>query len=435
VFEPGTAYLRPDERVPTSALTTEGGAPGLTAEVFSNAELDGSAVETRIDPQVAFGREPRSVGEPPRTPARPTRWTGWLTPPISGTYRIGVEGWGNRLYLDGKRLVDTSGGFPPGPGTTELPLEKGRRYALKIEARPRFAAATRLVWMPPMPDARERAVAAARDADVVVAVVGITSDLEGEESRVDTPGFKGGDRTSVDLPKAEQELLEAVQATGTPLVVVIMSGSAIAVNWAKEHANAIVQAWYPGEEGGAAIAETLAGDNNPAGRLPITVYKGLEQLPEFSDYSMARRSYRYFDGEPLFPFGHGLSYSSFAYSSLKLSRSTLQAGEPLEVEAQVANTSARDGDEVVQLYLTFPKLPGAPLRALQGFTRAHLRAGESRPVRFALDERNLSHVNEAGTRLVAAGRYGLTIGGGQPGAGAPMVSAEFDVQGERQLAR
>ena len=316
-----------------------------------------------------------------------------------------------------------------------MSLEKGRRYALKVEAAPRFFASARLVWMPPVPDIQERAVAAAREADVVVAVVGITSDLEGEESAVDQPGFKGGDRTSLDLPRQEQELLEAVKATGKPLVVVIMSGSAIAVNWAKQHADAIVQAWYPGEEGGTAIAETLAGDNNPAGRLPITVYKGVEQLPEFADYSMARRTYRYFDGEPLFPFGYGLSYSSFGYSGVRLSQPTLQAGEPLQVEAQVANTSPRDGDEVVQLYLAFPKLPGAPLRALRGFTRVHLRAGESRTVRFALDERDLSHVNEAGVRIVGAGRYGITVGGGQPGSGAPGVAAELEVQGERQLPR
>ena len=402
VFEPGTTYLRPDELVPTSALTTEAGAPGLTAEVFSNAELTGSPVETRIDPQVVFGAEPGRF-EPPRSPAHPTRWTGWLTPTVSGTHRLGVTGFGNRLSLDGKVLVDTTGGFPFGPTTIEVPLEKGRRYALKVEAAPRFFASARLVWMPPVPDIQERAVAAAREADVVVAVVGITSDLEGEESAVDQPGFKGGDRTSLDLPKQEQELLEAVKATGKPLVVVIMSGSAIAVNWAKQHANAIVQAWYPGEEGGTAIAETLAGDNNPAGRLPITVYKGVEQLPEFADYSMARRTYRYFDGEPLFPFGYGLSYSSFGYSGIRLSQPTLQAGEPLQVEAQVANTSGRDGDEVVQLYLAFPKLPGAPLRALRGFS-ARALAGRGKQDRALRPGRARPQPRERGRRAIRRGR-------------------------------
>jgi beta-glucosidase len=436
VFEPGTKYLRPNPLVPASALTTDDGRPGLQAEAFEKPDMSGMPLEARTDPQVVFGADPSAPFsfEPPK-PLRPTRWSGWLTPDETGRYRLGVEGWGNRLFLDGKKLVDTAGGFPPPPSTVEVELEKGRRYAIRVEAVPSFFASARLVWMPPLPDVEARAVAAASESDVVVAVVGITSDLEGEENGVDQPGFKGGDRTSLGLPHEEQRLLEAVKATGKPLVVVVMSGSAIALDWAKEHANAVLQAWYPGEEGGTAIAETLAGDNNPAGRLPVTVYKGTEQLPEFTDYSMARRTYRYFDGEPLFPFGYGLGYTSFAYSGLKLSSPALQAGEPLQVEAQVANTGARDGDEVVQLYLVFPKLPGAPRHALRGFTRFHLKAGETRSVRFSLAERDLSHVNDAGTRLVAAGRYGLSIGGGQPGTGAPAVAAELEIRGERALQR
>jgi beta-glucosidase len=217
----------------------------------------------------------------------------------------------------------------------DISLEKGRKYSLKVESLPGFFVAARLVWKPATPDALQRAVEAARQSDIVIAVVGITSDLEGEESAVEIPGFKGGDRTSIDLPKEEQELLEALKTTGKPLVVVLMSGSALAVNWANEHANAILQAWYPGEEGGTAIAETIAGENNPAGRLPVTFYKGVDQLPDFSDYSMAQRTYRYFDGKPLYPFGHGLSYSTFTYSNIKLSSEKLKAGETLQVEAQV----------------------------------------------------------------------------------------------------
>jgi len=438
IFEPGTRFLRPPQLVPSSVLATDGGEPGLKAEAFAGPDLTGSPVETRVDPQVAFGLPPGtwpSRSQPPK-PERPTRWTGSLTPDASGPCTLGVEGFGNRLYLDGKLLVDTSSVvFPPKPRTAEIVVEKGRRYALKVESVPRFFAQARLVWVPPDPTVLDRAVAAARDADAVVAVVGITSDLEGEESGVDQPGFKGGDRTSLDLPGPEQELLEAVAATGKPLVVVLMSGSALAVSWANEHADAILQAWYPGEEGGAAIAETLAGTNNPAGRLPVTFYKSAEQLPDFTDYSMARRTYRYFEGEPLYPFGFGLSYSSFAYSGLALSSPTIAAGEPLQVDVEVKNTSARDGDEVVQAYLTFPKLSGAPRRALRGFSRVHLRAGESRTVRFNLGDRDLSHVDEAGTRVVAGGAYGISVGGGQPGRGAANVEATFTINGERELPR
>jgi beta-glucosidase len=437
VFEPGTKFLRPNLLVPTSALTTEKGEPGLLAEVYASRDLSGEPVETRIDPQVALGRD-LSAGfsfDGPRTPPRPTRWTGWLTPEESGSYRLGVEGWGNLLFLDDRKLVDTTGGFPPPPDTVELTLEKGRRYAIRIETLPMFFEATRLVWMPPMPDVEARAVAAAREADVVVAVVGITSDLEGEENGVDQPGFKGGDRTSLDLPKEEQRLLEVVRATGKPLVVVVMSGSPIALNRAKERANAILQAWYPGEEGGTAVAETLAGDNNPAGRLPVTFYTGVDQLPEFTDYSMANRTYRYFSGEPLYPFGFGLSYSRFEYSGLHLGSGTIAAGDPLDVEVQVRNASARDGDEVVQAYLVFPELPGAPRHALRGFSRVHLGAGETQTVRFRLGDRDLSHVDEAGTRVVSAGAYRISVGGGQPGTNAGTVDASFTITGERKLPR
>ena len=162
------------------------------------------------------------------------------------------------------------------------------------------------------------AIAAAKNADVVIAVVGITSQLEGEEMPVSEPGFLGGDRTSIDLPQPEEDLVEAVAATGKPLAVVLMNGSALAVNWINEHANAVLEAWYPGEEGGAAIAETLSGKNNPAGRLPVTFYKGVDQLPNFEDYGMANRTYRYFTGKPLYPFGYGLSYTKFSYSDLSI---------------------------------------------------------------------------------------------------------------------
>ena len=175
-----------------------------------------------------------------------------------------------------------------------------------------------LIWAKVNNAPSPEAIAAAKNADVVIAVVGITSQLEGEEMPVSEPGFLGGDRTSIDLPQPEEDLVEAVAATGKPLAVVLMNGSALAVNWINEHANAVLDAWYPGEEGGAAVAETLSGKNNPAGRLPVTFYKGVDQLPNFEDYGMANRTYRYFNGKPLYPFGYGLSYTKFSYSDLSV---------------------------------------------------------------------------------------------------------------------
>jgi len=285
-------------------------------------------------------------------------------------------------------------------------------------------------WMAADLTADPAAVAAAKDADVVVAVVGITGRLEGEEMKVDEPGFRGGDRTTLDLPQPEQALLEAVAAAGKPLVVVLTNGSALGVNWANAHANAILDAWYPGEEGGAAVAETLSGKNNPAGRLPVTVYKDVNQLPPFESYAMKGRTYRYFDGTPLYPFGYGLSYTTFSYSGLSGPTEAISAGSSASFDVTVANTGSKAGDEVAELYLEFPKVPGAPLRALRGFQRVHLEAGASQKVHFELRPRDLSMVTEAGEPIIAEGNYTVSVGGGQPNTGAQVLTGAFTVKGK-----
>jgi beta-glucosidase len=212
-----------------------------------------------------------------------------------------------------------------------------------------------------------------------------------------------------------------------------MNGSALAVNWEKTHANAILEAWYSGEEGGDAIAETLSGRNNPAGRLPVTFYKDVHQLPNFEDYSMKDRTYRYFDGEPLWPFGYGLSYTTFKYSGLTLPSPAIDAGDPLDASVTVTNTGKVAGDEIVQLYLKFPNVLGAPIRALRGFERIHLEPGASREVKFHLKRRDLSIVTEAGDIIVAQGKYVVSIGGGQPGTEASSVNGNFEVNGQIML--
>jgi len=434
-YTPGMNFLRPQDLIPSTALSTADGQAGLTGEYFSNTDFEGTPQVVRVDKAIDLQRfhpERSSIAPPPGMGDFSVRWTGFLTPDEGGDYQIGNVGSMNRLWLDGKLIVDDFLLHDPKPTNSVVRLEKGHRYAIKLEYG-RGGTGLRLVWLRLLADPIPSAVALTKDSDVVVAVVGITSQLEGEEMKVDVPGFKGGDRTSLDLPKEEEDLLEALKGTGKPLVVVLMNGSALSVNWASEHADAILDAWYSGEEGGAAIAQTLAGMNNPAGRLPVTFYKGVEQLPDFEDYSMKNRTYRYFESQPLYHFGYGLSYSKFEYSNLKLSKTKLNAGDSLGVDADVRNASQREGDEVVELYLSFPKSPATPIRALRGFTRMHLGAGETQHVHFTLDARDLSEVNEKGDRVVAKGTYRISVGGGQPGTGASQTEVEFMIKGQHRL--
>jgi beta-glucosidase len=437
---PGTQFLRSDgDKVPASALTTPEGQPGLTVQFSTGDVFRGkgavlatrqvSAVDLKAEeiPQEASGKYPLSV-----------EWNGYLTASETGEYSIGVRGKGGFLsvLIDGKPLATEYLESERSQAKTgHIHLEQGKKAAVEVRYRVMSAGPVeaQLIWSKYDPKPSPEAVAAAKNADVVIAVLGITSALEGEEMPVNEEGFKGGDRTGIDLPKPEEELLEAVTATGRPVVLVLANGSALAVNWANAHVNAILESWYPGEEGGAAIAETLSGKNDPAGRLPVTFYTGIDQLPLFEDYSMRNRTYRYFSGKPLYPFGYGLSYTTFSYSDLALPKDAIGAGDPLTAEVTVTNTGEREGDEVAQLYLSFPNVPGAPLRALRGFRRVHLNPGESQRVRFELKDRDLSMVSEAGDPIVADGVYTLSIGGGQPNTGAPAVTGTLRVTGTKTL--
>jgi beta-glucosidase len=281
-------------------------------------------------------------------------------------------------------------------------------------------------------------IATAHAADLVVLVMGLSPRIEGEEMKIKADGFLGGDRTKLVLPDPQEELLRKVATLGKPTVLVLMSGSAVAVNWSDEHLPAILEAWYPGEEGGTAVAEALAGDFSPAGRLPVTFYTGVAQLPPFDDYSMANRTYRYFKGEPLFPFGYGLSYTSFRYRNATAATPEVGANGTEKISVEVSNTGSMAGDEVVQLYLMHPGVAGAPLRALEGFRRIHLGAGESKTVFFTLSNRQLSTVDRKGTRRITAGKVEVWVGGGQPVsrpglAKAPGAATQFTITGTATL--
>ncbi len=440
-YVPGTQFLSLEaDPVPASALTFNG-KPGIRA-FYSKLDMSDinhpaamNALAERTESGIHASAEPLPA-EVANVQPLSIRWEGEITAPETGDYNLGLKASGFfRVQLNGKGVASAFGGDPNEAELGRVHMEAGKPAELRVQYSPAAGASPNatLVWskldLKPQPEA----IAAAKSADVVIAVLGITSELEGEERQVNEPGFLGGDRTSIDLPQPEEDLLEALVATHKPVVVVLTNGSALAVNWAKEHANAIVDAWYPGEEGGTAVAETLSGRNNPAGRLPVTFYTGIEQLPSFEDYSMRNRTYRYFQGTPLYPFGYGLSYTTFSYSDLSLPSSPIAAGQPMTAEVKVTNTGKVAGDEVAQLYLSFPDVAGAPIRALRGFERLHLDPGQSQTVHFDLKPRDLGMVTEAGQPIIPEGKYSVSIGGGQPNTGAPTAQGTFEVKGSLVL--
>jgi len=316
-------------------------------------------------------------------------------------------------------------------------MEAGRPRAFRLaftHHSPRLGAGLTLAWKP-RPDALlQEAVKAAGDADMIVAMVGLTAGLEGEEMKVDAPGFNGGDRTTIALPAVQQRLLDALVATGKPVAIVGISGSALTYGAAGKQAKAVLQAWYGGEAAGQAIGEVLAGTVNPSGRLPVTFYASADQLPRFGDYSMKNRTYRYFNGRPDYPFGHGLSYTRFGYAALA-APPAIRAGQGATVAVTVRNDGSVAGDEVVQLYVAPTNRADLPRRSLKGYERVRLAPGESRQVRFTLTPRDLAFADARGDMRVTPGRYRLWIGGGQEGTGAPGAATEVRMTGSTLLPR
>ena len=412
----------PLETIPGEVLKDNSGQPGLSAEYFQGTQLQGAPLISRTDPKIEFTW---NGGAGPELKENfSVRWTGTLTVTASGDYEIGCNGTDAfHFWLDNQLIGESGNSDTSKTRLKTLHLEAGRAYPVKIEVSQQGSAGSaKLVWHEP--GEKKDYTDAVQKADVIVAVLGLAGELEGEEMPISVPGFAGGDRTSIDLPKVQQQLLQDLVASGKPVVVVLMNGSALGVNWADQHVPAILEAWYPGEEGGQAVAEALAGDFSPGGKLPLTFYKSVSQIPPFDDYDMKGRTYRYFTGEPLYPFGYGLSYTSFDYSGLSFDKKSVGASDDLVASVDVKNSGAMAGDEVVQVYLTHPGVKGAPIRALAGFKRVHLNAGESQKVQITIPNRNLSYVDENGTRRISPGTLQVWIGGGQPvgRAGLPKTA-------------
>ena len=440
---------------------------GLKTEYYAGAVCTGRPVAIGTDAEIQA-----NWGESAPVPEIQThdycvRWTGKFGVPAPGKYTFEVEPGDSafpfspretyRVVLDGK--IVSEGELNSGkPNTSEktganptAPPRNSDQHSAKIEftftdtnphdftldythSSDRAGGGVNLKWNAPADAQLAEAVSAAKASDIVLGFVGLSPQLEGEEMHIKIPGFSGGDRTSIDLPAPQQKLLEAVTAAGKPVVVVSLSGSALALTWGKDHAAAILEAWYPGVEGGTAIARTLAGDNNPAGRLPVTFYAAVTDLPGFTDYSMKGRTYRYYTGKPLWGFGYGLSYSTVKYGPAKLSATSLSAGQPLTATVNVTNTSNIAGDEVVEAYVKTPQ-PGGPIHSLAGLKRVHLNPGESRDVSIELSPRSLSSVDEKGNRSVLPGTYHLSLGSAQPGETTAKSEVDFSVAGGAPLPK
>jgi beta-glucosidase len=428
---PGRQDPRAASAIDTSYLRPAAGSSerGLKGEYFRGRDFAGEPVLTRVDRKVDFRWDRGAptndmVARGEMAPDRgldndeyAVRWTGQLVPPTSGTYQLTVTGDdGFRLALNGKTIIDEwTTASRARARSAEVALEAGTPYDVRLEYFESIRdAEIRFGWtMPGGSDPFQEALAAAKAADAVVFVGGLTGDVEGEEMEVNYPGFAGGDRTEIALPETQDSLLKAVHAIGKPVVLVLTTGSALAVEWAQQHVPAIVVAWYPGQRGGNAVADVLFGDANPSGRLPVTFYRSAQQLPAFDDYNMKGRTYRYFAGDPLYPFGHGLSYTQFEYSGLRLGKADAGRDEAVEVSVNVRNAGKRAGHEVVQLYVraVTPAVP-MPIQALRGFERVLIKPGEQKQVTFRLAPAEaMSRYDETTKRFVVdAGEYELAVG-------------------------
>lgn len=345
------------------------------------------------------------------------RWSGYLAPAVSGEFYLGANGFNAfNLYLEDKLLLKFNADHHSRTIFEKVQLKAGKLYKIKLEFYERSGEAhIQLLWRVSNRNLEAEALDIARQADVTLLFMGLHPRLEGEEMDVPVPGFKGGDRLSLDLPEVQENLLKKIQQRGKPVVLILLNGSALSVNWAQENIPAIVEAWYPGQAAGTAIADVLFGDYNPGGRLPVTFYQSVEQLPPFTNYDMKGRTYRYFDGNSLYAFGYGLSYSKFEYSNLKIPAAA-KIGEDVKIFVDVKNAAEIDGEEVIQLYVhdVEASVP-VPIRSLAGFKRIFLKTGETTTMDFVLKPDQLSLITDNGERIVEPGIFEIYIGGGQPG--------------------
>ena len=421
--------------IPSIYLQNENGIQGLTGEYFDNTEWQGKPLFSRIDDTIDFHWDIDTPDPRLKMGNYSVKWTGYIIAPKTGLYNISE--WSKPFMTIEIETGKTSGGknkHNPRIRPQKIELEAGKKYKITVKYQNFYGdAIAQLLWAEPQENVLQEAVQVASQADAIVLVLGLNERLEGEEMKVEADGFEGGDRTSLDLPSNQEELMKAMTATGKPVILVLINGSALSINWANDHVPAILTAGYPGQQGGNAIADVLFGDYNPAGRLPVTYYKSTDQLPAFENYDMKGRTYRYFQQKPLYPFGFGLSYTKFKYSNLKLP-ANVTPEKDFEILVDVTNIGERDGDEVVELYLKDEKASTPrPILQLEGFERVNLKKGETKTVRFTITPRQLSLINKKGQRVIEPGWFTISVGGKQPDGSEDTQSGRFNVTGKTVL--
>lgn len=411
---------------------------GLKAEYFDNLEWKGNSKE-KVDEQIDFKWLKKSSGSV-YDGNKSVRWSGYLIPPKSGTYQIGGYGFnGYNIYLEDSLLIKFNANHHPNKVYKIVKLEGNKPYKIRIDffAKTRYAQ-MQLLWSIPDDNPEERAIAVAKKSEVVIMFMGLSPRLEGEEMNVPVPGFAGGDRLTLDLPSTQENLIKKISELKKPIILVLLNGSALSVNWEDENLPfgqagipAIVESWYGGQAAGDAIADVLFGDYNPAGRLPVTFYKSVDQLPDFKDYNMRSgtyskvygknemtvqtkslgRTYRYFKGNVLYPFGFGLSYTTFEYKNIRLSKSNIGINEQSKLFVDVKNTGRVKGEEVVQLYVKGNKFEtNGAIKTLKGFERVSLKPNQTKTIEFVIDETTLQEFQEGKGFIVEKGEHIIMAG-------------------------
>lgn len=401
--------------IPTSVLKN-GDTKGLKGAYYNNRYWEGTPVFIRNDSVVDFIWMPEKPIQNLKTDVFSIKWTGQLVPNQDGKYRIGFRASSaGKLYFDDDLKFEFSDDHEPKSKYFDIDLKAGESHDVRIEYYNYHSdPQAQFVWAKMDQDLLTPAIEAAKKSEVVVLCLGLSPDIEGEEMPVLLEGFDKGDRSDITLPKTQMELMKIIHALGKPTIIVLMNGSALAVNWAADNIPAILEAWYPGEFGGNAIADVLFGDYNPAGRLPVTFYKSVNDLPDFKNYNMANRTYKYFKGNPLFPFGHGLSYTNFTYSNLNISNEVI-VNNDIIIGVDVTNTGAISGDEVVQLYVSHEEKDHVAVRTLVGFERIHLKKGETKKLTYSISPKQYALIDSKGKSLIEPGYLTVSVGGKQPG--------------------